>query len=181
MCSSAPVHNMKYTESIVLALSILQNISRPSPQGTQGIILGWFLFSSLPFEIIRNITFCFFSRTEGNIFTRRYKMPKEPNYRQIEKKILDDVLSPDVYDPRIRPAGLNTTGKIFPQQSEIFLQCYQIFSDGPSLVFVNVFVRSFSSIDDVKMVRFIFSKAFYLGINRWNGRNRRLIYFYLNS
>ena len=93
-------------------------------------------------------------------------MPKEPNYRQIEKKILDDVLSPDVYDPRIRPAGLNTTGKIFPQQSEIFLQCYQIFSDGPSLVFVNVFVRSFSSIDDVKMVRFIFSKAFYLGINR---------------
>ena len=51
------------------------------------------------------------SRTEGNIFTRRYKMPKEPNYRQIEKKILDDVLSPDVYDPRIRPAGLNTTGE----------------------------------------------------------------------
>ena len=38
-------------------------------------------------------------------------MPKEPNYRQIEKKILDDVLSPDVYDPRIRPAGLNTTGE----------------------------------------------------------------------
>ena len=37
-------------------------------------------------------------------------MPKEPNYRQIEKKILDDVLSPDLYDPRIRPAGLNTTG-----------------------------------------------------------------------
>jgi len=71
-------------------------------------------------------------RTEGNIFTRRYKMPKEPNYRQIEKKILDDVLSPDLYDPRIRPAGLNTT-------------------DGPSLVYVNVFVRSFSSIDDVKM------------------------------
>jgi len=71
-------------------------------------------------------------RTEGNIFTRRYKMPKEPNYRQIEKKILDDVLSPEVYDPRIRPAGLNTT-------------------DGPSLVYVNVFVRSFSSIDDVKM------------------------------
>merc|ERR1719270_889222 len=71
-------------------------------------------------------------RTEGNIFTRRYKMPKEPNYRQIEKKILDDVLKPDKYDPRIRPAGLNTT-------------------DGPSLVYVNVFVRSFSSIDDVKM------------------------------
>jgi len=71
-------------------------------------------------------------RSEGNIFTRRYKMPKEPNYRQIEKKILDDVLNPEVYDPRIRPAGLNST-------------------DGPSYVFVNVFVRSFSSIDDVKM------------------------------
>ena len=37
-------------------------------------------------------------------------MPKEPNYRQIEKKILDDVLQPDKYDPRIRPAGVNTTG-----------------------------------------------------------------------
>jgi len=71
-------------------------------------------------------------RSEGNIFTRRYKMPKEPNYRQIEKKILDDVLNPDLYDPRIRPAGLNST-------------------DGPTDVFVNVFVRSFSSIDDVKM------------------------------
>ena len=34
-----------------------------------------------------------------------------------------------------------------------------IFLDGPSLVLVNVFVRSFSSIDDVKMVRFIFPKA----------------------
>ena len=51
-------------------------------------------------------------RSEGNIFTRRYKMPKEPNYRQIEKKILDDVLNPDLYDPRIRPAGLNSTGEI---------------------------------------------------------------------
>ena len=39
-------------------------------------------------------------------------MPKEPNYRQIEKKILDDVLNPDLYDPRIRPAGLNSTGEI---------------------------------------------------------------------
>ena len=36
-----------------------------------------------------------------------------------------------------------------------FRQCVKItflFSDGPSLVYVNVFVRSFSSIDDVKMV-----------------------------
>ena len=39
-------------------------------------------------------------------------MPKEPNYRQIEKKILDDVLNPELYDPRIRPAGLNSTGEL---------------------------------------------------------------------
>merc|ERR1719233_628042 len=71
-------------------------------------------------------------RTGGNIFTRRYKKPKETNYRQIEKQILDDVLGPKVYDPRIRPAGINTT-------------------DGPSMVYVNIFVRSFSKIDDVKM------------------------------
>ena len=37
-------------------------------------------------------------------------MPKEPNYRQIEKQILDDILAAKVYDPRIRPAGENTTG-----------------------------------------------------------------------
>ena len=35
-----------------------------------------------------------------------------------------------------------------------------VFLDGPSLVYVNVFVRSFSSIDDVKMVRIVFSKLF---------------------
>ena len=60
-----------------------------------------------PFKILLKLCF----RSEGNIFTRRYKMPKEPNYRQIEKKILDDVLNPEVYDPRIRPAGLNSTGE----------------------------------------------------------------------
>ena len=51
-------------------------------------------------------------------------MPKEPNYRQIEKKILDDVLSPDVYDPRIRPAGLNTTGKNMSWQKREKYQTY---------------------------------------------------------
>ena len=77
-------------------------------------------------------------------------MPKEPNYRQIEKKILDDVLNPEVYDPRIRPAGLNSTG----ERREIRrTDIISFLSDGPSYVFVNVFVRSFSSIDDVKMVR----------------------------
>jgi hypothetical protein len=58
-------------------------------------------------EIIVIVNHC---RTGGNIFTRRYKEPKETNYRQIEKQILDDILGPKVYDPRIRPAGENTTG-----------------------------------------------------------------------
>ena len=42
-------------------------------------------------------------------------------------------------------------------------QCVKItflFSDGPSLVYVNVFVRSFSSIDDVKMVSTLLSFFF---------------------
>jgi len=72
------------------------------------------------------------SKRTGNVFSRRYKQPEEVNYRQIEKDILDEVMGPKVYDPRIRPAGENTT-------------------DGPSLIYVNVFVRSFSKIDDVKM------------------------------
>ena len=44
-----------------------------------------------------------------------------------------------------------------------FRQCVKItflFSDGPSLVYVNVFVRSFSSIDDVKMVSTLLSVFF---------------------
>ncbi|XP_071748632.1 glutamate-gated chloride channel isoform X3 [Lepeophtheirus salmonis] len=66
-------------------------------------------------------------------FTHSRFLPgKEVNYRQEEKKILDSVLGPDVYDKRIRPSGLNST-------------------DSASLVTVNIFVRSFSNIDDVKM------------------------------
>ena len=40
---------------------------------------------------------CYYSpfRT-GDIFTRRYKQPKETNYRQIEKDILDEVMGPKV-------------------------------------------------------------------------------------
>ena len=40
----------------------------------------------------------------------RFRKP-EINYRQEEKKILDSVLGPEVYDKRIRPSGLNSTGK----------------------------------------------------------------------
>ena len=36
---------------------------------------------------------------------------REVNYRQEEKKILDSVLGPEVYDKRIRPSGLNSTGE----------------------------------------------------------------------
>ena len=38
---------------------------------------------------------------------------KEVNYREEEKKILDSVLGPKVYDKRIRPSGINSTGKLF--------------------------------------------------------------------
>jgi hypothetical protein len=55
------------------------------------------------------------------------------NYRQEEKKILDQILDKEVYDARMRPSGFNST-------------------DGPTVVYVNLFVRSFEKIDDVKMV-----------------------------
>ena len=42
----------------------------------------------------------------------RWQNPKkEVNYREEEKKILDSVLGPTVYDKRIRPSGINSTGK----------------------------------------------------------------------
>jgi anionic glutamate receptor len=45
------------------------------------------------------------SRWQGN-------PKKEVNYREEEKKILDSVLGPSVYDKRIRPSGINSTGKL---------------------------------------------------------------------
>jgi len=54
------------------------------------------------------------------------------NYRQKEKKILDQILRDEVYDSRMRPTGINTT-------------------DGPTVVKVNLYFRSFEKIDDVKM------------------------------
>ena len=62
--------------------------------------------------------------------------PPLTNFRKVEKKILDKLFSPDVYDSAIRPKGVskNTTE-----------------DDGPTIVLVNVFVRSFEKIDDVKM------------------------------
>ena len=54
------------------------------------------------------------------------EMFSEPN------KILDR----EVYDARMRPNGYNA-------------------SDGPTIVNVNLYFRSFEKIDDVKMVRFL--------------------------
>ncbi|XP_055544952.1 glutamate-gated chloride channel isoform X5 [Wyeomyia smithii] len=54
------------------------------------------------------------------------------NFREKEKKILDQILGSGKYDARIRPSGINGT-------------------DGPAVVRVNIFVRSISKIDDVTM------------------------------
>ncbi|KAJ6225913.1 hypothetical protein RDWZM_004458 [Blomia tropicalis] len=57
------------------------------------------------------------------------------NLRQVEKRILDDIIGEGKYDSRIRPSGINqTSGK-----------------DGPANVTINLLVRSISSIDDVTM------------------------------
>ncbi|KAF5281779.1 hypothetical protein FQR65_LT14526 [Abscondita terminalis] len=52
---------------------------------------------------------------------------------QTDKEILDEILSPDKYDPRVRPPGENGS------------------SDAATMVHVNMYVRSISSVDDVKM------------------------------
>ncbi|XP_024935926.1 glutamate-gated chloride channel isoform X3 [Cephus cinctus] len=54
------------------------------------------------------------------------------NFREKEKQVLDSILGPGRYDARIRPSGENGT-------------------DGPTIVFVNIFLRSISKIDDYKM------------------------------
>jgi len=78
------------------------------------------------------ILFLFQYSYGSNFFNRRYRPKEEVNYRQVEKKILDEIMGPKVYDSRIRPAGING-------------------SEEATLVFVNIFFRSFSKIDDVKM------------------------------
>lgn len=49
-----------------------------------------------------------FSNSRGG-----FKRKEEINYRAEEKKILDSVLGPKVYDKRIRPSGKNSTGEFF--------------------------------------------------------------------
>ena len=60
-------------------------------------------------------------------------------------------MGPRVYDARIRPSGVNATGDITAKMQNI---TFRNFSDAPTFVTVNIFVRSFSKIDDVKMVSF---------------------------
>jgi len=48
--------------------------------------------------------------------SNRFRKP-EINYRAEEKKILDSVLGAEVYDKRIRPSGLNSTGIQLPNHS----------------------------------------------------------------
>ena len=62
--------------------------------------------------------------------------PPPTNYRKVEKKILDQLFSPAVYDSAIRPKGSSENNTD---------------DDGPTKVLVNLFVRSFEKIDDVKM------------------------------
>ncbi|XP_063696455.1 glutamate-gated chloride channel isoform X4 [Culicoides brevitarsis] len=57
------------------------------------------------------------------------------NFREKEKKILDQILGAGKYDARIRPSGINGTATV----------------DGPTVVRVNMFLRSISKIDDYKM------------------------------
>ena len=65
------------------------------------------------------------------------QLPPQPtNFRKVEKKILDQLFSPTVYDSAIRPKGFSVNNTD---------------DDGPTKVLVNVFVRSFEKIDDVKM------------------------------
>ncbi|XKL59264.1 hypothetical protein PGB90_000280 [Kerria lacca] len=54
------------------------------------------------------------------------------NYREKEKEILDKILGQGIYDARIRPSGVNGT-------------------DGPAIVTINLFIRSITTISDVKM------------------------------
>ncbi|XP_068916491.1 glutamate-gated chloride channel isoform X2 [Tenebrio molitor] len=56
------------------------------------------------------------------------------NFREKEKEVLDQILGQGMYDARIRPSGVNGT-----------------VGDGPTVVYINFFLRSISKIDDYKM------------------------------
>lgn len=43
----------------------------------------------------------------------QHRCQPKVNYRQKEKEVLDQILGPGSYDARIRPSGVNGTGKKF--------------------------------------------------------------------
>ena len=71
--------------------------------------------------------------TSSQYYGYRGNNRKVVNYRQVEKRILDEILGAEVYDTRLRPPGRNK-------------------SVTATLVYVNIFVRDFSAISDVTMV-----------------------------
>ena len=90
------------------------------------------------------------------------RLSRTINFREKEKEILDQIIGSDRYDSRIRPAGmLNDTSKekmyfvsfsnILSSKSSIYNVRY-IFIDAPVKIKINLYVRSISRIDDVKMV-----------------------------
>lgn len=83
--------------------------------------------------------------------TRRLVAPV--NFRQKEKEILDQIIGADRYDSRIRPAGMiNDTSK-FQLELVTSVSDEASRSDAPVNIKINLYVRSISRIDDVKMVR----------------------------
>ena len=91
------------------------------------------------------------------------RLSRTINFREKEKEILDQIIGSDRYDSRIRPAGmLNDTSKekktvfctvfsLTSRKSSIYNVRY-IFIDAPVKIKINLYVRSISRIDDVKMV-----------------------------
>lgn len=51
---------------------------------------------------------------DGCIYSgsQQHRCPPKVNYRHKEKEVLDQILGPGSYDARIRPSGVNGTGKI---------------------------------------------------------------------
>lgn len=87
---------------------------------------------SIRLELIQFSFFCVCSRC---MFGNNRFRQKEVNYRQEEKKILDSVLGVDVYDKRIRPSGLNSTGKWIPfndwiELGNLFYHCEKMCPEG---------------------------------------------------
>ena len=79
------------------------------------------------------------------------------NYREEEKRILDSILGRDVYDNRIRPSGLNGTGNaVFSIHTHLDFLYFECIADAATIIVVNLYIRSFAKIDDVKMVNSIF-------------------------